>query len=370
MKTTLFGLGVAMALGVALISAQTAASDNFKLGTFEQGGRTFVGIVLNDALVADLEGANSAYERETPGAQRVTMPADMKTLIEQYPEGGLRERLQALARSITTAKARPAYVRDLKSLRTRPPIMYPGTILNAAVNFTEHAAEMAGRGGIEATPAKVPDSIPGLWQRKAGDTRHNPYLFPKPSAAVIGDGDAIRLPPGREQIDWECEIALVVGRTATRVPVDKASTYIFGYTLENDVSDRGARGDGRHGSDWLIGKGHDTFAPMGPFIVPKELIKDPQKLAIKFTLSGKIMQDSNTDRMTHTANEMLSFASHIITLRPGDVVSLGSPAGVGTARATPIYFKAGDVSVCTIEGIGTLTNPVVGPSPAPSAASR
>ncbi len=177
---------------------------------------------------------------------------------------------------------------------------------------------------------------------------------------------AIQLPPGREKIDWECELSVVIGKTATRVPLDKATDYIFGYTLENDVSDRGGRGDRRHGSDWLIGKGHDTFAPMGPFIVPKQFVKDPQKLALTFTLNGKVMQDSNTDRMTHTAVEMVSFGSHILTLRAGDVIALGSPAGVGTARETPIYFKAGDTAVCTIESIGTLTNPIVAAAPSPS----
>ena len=105
---------------------------------------------------------------------------------------------------------------------------------------------------------------------------------------------------------------------------------------------------------------------MGPFIVPKQFVKDPQKLALTFTLNGKVMQDSNTDRMTHTAVEMVSFGSHILTLRAGDVIALGSPAGVGTARETPIYFKAGDTAVCTIESIGTLTNPIVAAAPSPS----
>src|SRR5262249_31491219 len=126
------------------------------------------------------------------------------------------------------------------------------------------------------------------------------------------------------------------------------------------VSDRGGRGDGRHGSDWLLGKAHDSFAPLGPFIVPKEFIKDPQKLAVQFRQSGKVMQDSNTERMTENVLAKLSHAANILTLRPGDVISMGSPAGVGTARATPIYMKHGDLSECSIENIGTLTNPVVG----------
>ena len=364
----------AMTCAAALAAAQAPATDAYKLGTFELSGRTFLGLVIGDAIVADLGEANTAFERAAGGGARVAMPRDMKELIVRWEDGAFKQRVAALAKAAGAAQSRPSYVRDRKTVRARPPIMYPTTILNAAVNFAEHAAEMSRASTAAAVGAAAPaaaaksESMPGMWQRKEGDTRHNPYYFLKPPSTVIADGEAIQLPPGREKIDWECEIAVVVGKKATRVPIERAADYIFGYTIENDVSDRGGRGDTRHGSDWLIGKGHDTFAPMGPFIVPKEFIKDPQKLAIKFTLSGKVMQDSNTDRMTHNVYEMLSFASHILTLHPGDVLSMGSPAGVGTARATPIYFKAGDTSVCTIEGIGTLSNPVVAaPDASPSA---
>ena len=97
---------------------------------------------------------------------------------------------------------------------------------------------------------------------------------------------------GRDQVDWECELGVVIGRTRRRVPAGQANDYIFGYTMENDVSDRGGRGDDRYGSDWLIGKSHDTFAPMGPFIVPKEFVADPRKLTVRFTLNGQVMQDA------------------------------------------------------------------------------
>jgi 2-keto-4-pentenoate hydratase/2-oxohepta-3-ene-1,7-dioic acid hydratase in catechol pathway len=160
-------------------------------------------------------------------------------------------------------------------------------------------------------------------------------------------------------VDWECELGVVIGRAAARVPVARANDFIFGYTLENDVSDRGGRGDARYGSDWLVGKSHDTFAPMGPFIVPKEFVADPRKLKVTFTLNGRVMQDADTSLMIHDVFEQVSYGSHIMTLRPGDVVATGSPAGVGSARKPPVFFKPGDVSVCTYEGVGTLTNPVV-----------
>lgn len=331
-----FALAFAAALSAAALSATVAAqsTSGFKLGRFLTNGRTFLGVVVDDKTVVE-----------------IPVITDMKALLASYDTH--RTLLFELA-----AQGRAGKGLDLKTLDTLTPIPNPRTILNAAVNYTEHEQEMA-RGAAPA-PMKVPPPIPGIWERKPGDTRQNPYLFPKLPAALTGDGEPIRLPPGRTQIDWECELAAVIGRTADHVSPEQADGYIAGYTLENDVSDRGGRGDGRHGSDWLIGKSHPTFAPLGPFIVPKEFVPDPQKLAIKFTLSGKVMQDSSTDRMTHTVRELVSYASHILTLEPGDIIATGSPAGVGTARATPIYMKDGDVSVCTIERIGTLTNPVVG----------
>lgn len=332
----------ALIVAVVVVGSQTAAAPPqggtaFKLGTFEQNGRQFLGLVLNDSIVVDLSKADPS------------LPTDMKLLLERYDT--LRSKLAQIA---TTQRGGAL---EVAKLRTLPPVM-PQNILNAAVNYTEHAQEMAGRSTQSSTAAPAPpaEGIPGVWARRPGDTRHNPYVFPKMVGAVIGSGEAIRLPPGRTQVDWECELAVVIGRRAARVPVEQARHHIAGYTLQNDVSDRAGRGDGRHGSDWFIGKSHDTFAPLGPFIVPSEFVPDPRKLPIKFTLSGTVMQDSSTERMTHDVYEMVSYVSHILTLRPGDIIATGSPAGVGAARN--VFMKAGDTSVCTIGSIGTLTNPV------------
>jgi len=334
----------------------------FKLGTFEAAGRTFVGIVVKDSVVIDLAQASAALK--SPAA-KVAAPSEMKDLIARY-DGGVRTRISEILANTKPldGAGRPSYVYDVKSLNTRPPIMYPTTMLNVAVNYRAHAAEMSGGpapGGAapgDALPGTT--SAPGIWQRKSDDKRWNPYMFMKSPTIVIANGESIRLPAGREQIDWECELGVVIGRAADHVPADRASDYIFGYTLENDVSDRGGRGDTRHGSDWVIGKNHDTFAPMGPFIVPKEFVPNPQNLPVKFTLNGQLMQDANTSLMIHSVVELISYGTHILSLRPGDVIATGSPAGVGSARKPPIFFKPGDVSVCTYEGIGTLTNPIVG----------
>ena len=338
------GMVMAIALAAALGASTAAQTTPYKLGMFEQGGRQFIGLVIaNDSTVIDLSRAN------------VGAPATLKQLIASW-DANTASRLAALAAKPPAATLKAA---DLKHL---PPIPDPRVLLSTAVNYTEHAIEMTGNSNVAATAAKVDPKvalgIPGYWQRRPGDPRHNPYFFVKANSAITGHNDPIILPRGRDRIDWECEMNIVIGRTAKRVTRDNAADYIFGYTLMNDVSDRGGRPDGRHGSDWQLGKSHDTFAPLGPYVVPRQFVPNPQKLAIKYLLSGKVMQDSNTDRMTHNVFELVEYASHMMTLHPGDLISTGSPAGVGTARATPIYFKDGDTSSCTIESIGTLYNPV------------
>jgi 2,4-didehydro-3-deoxy-L-rhamnonate hydrolase len=216
--------------------------------------------------------------------------------------------------------------------------------------------------GAATSGAALPNTVsaPGIWERAADDKRWNPYVFMKSPSAVIADGEAIRLPPGRTQVDWECELGVVVARPATRVPVSQAAGYIFGYTLENDVSDRGGRGDARYGSDWVVSKNHDTFAPLGPFITPKEFVPDPQKLKIRFVLNGQVVQEADTSFMIHSVYEQIAYTSNIMSLRPGDVIATGTPAGVGSARVPPVYYKPGDRSECSYDGIGTLRNTVVG----------
>jgi 2-keto-4-pentenoate hydratase/2-oxohepta-3-ene-1,7-dioic acid hydratase in catechol pathway len=343
------------AMAVFSLGLSSAGADTtFKLGTFERNGRTFAGLVREDRWVVDIAAANARLQKQHPSWKPLVIPAGVKELIERYDDG-LRERLHAIANE--TAPAPGVGVYEVKALRVRPPVPDPETMVNAAVNYVEHGAEVAGGAAPSPSPTAAP-SVPGLWERGAADARGTPYLFLKARSALIGAGEAIRIPPGRDKIDWECELAVIVGRRASHVPIAQARDHIFGYTLEDDVSDRGGRGDQRHGSDWLVGKSHDTFAPVGPFIVPKEFIPDPQALAIRFALSGTVMQDSSTTRMTHTVDELLQYASNILTLRPGDVISTGSPAGVGFTRNPPVFMKPGDVAACTIEGIGTLTNPV------------
>jgi 2-keto-4-pentenoate hydratase/2-oxohepta-3-ene-1,7-dioic acid hydratase in catechol pathway len=319
----------------------------YKLGMFSGGGRPFVGMIVADTLVLDLARAG------------VNAPSTLKELIAGWDEA-TAGRLGALAGA--SSRQAPAYALRLSDVRTLPPISDPEAILMAARNYAEHADEMAKAGRALGTTTvvdeKVRAGIPGLWSRSPEDSRGNPYLFPKLKSSLIATGDPILLPPGREHIDFECELVAVIGRPARRVSVDRALDYVFGYMAMTDVSDREDRADGRYGSDWLISKSHDTFGPSGPYIAPAAFAGDPQNLRITYTLNGAVMQDDSTALMIHTVRDLVAYASSIATLSPGDLIGTGTPGGVGEARVPPVYLKPGDTSVCSIEGIGTLTNRV------------
>jgi 2-keto-4-pentenoate hydratase/2-oxohepta-3-ene-1,7-dioic acid hydratase in catechol pathway len=340
-------IAVVLAVGLGLGTPRAQAPMPYKLGMFQAPDRVFVGMVIRDEMVIDLN-------RMIGGT-----PTTLKALIAQW-SAPTAARLASVAADV--AENRPGSAMTLAQVKVLPPITDPRVLLSTAVNYQEHAVEMRSTTTTSTSAAavdpKVAQGIPGYWARRPGDLRQNPYFFVKANSAITGHGDPIIIPAGRDRIDWECEMNIVIGKTAKKVSRDQAAEYIFGYTLMNDVSDRGGRADGRHGSDWQLGKSHDTFAPLGPYVVPRQFVPDPQKLGVTFTLNDTVMQDSNTDRMTHTVFELVEYASHMMTLHPGDLISTGSPAGVGTARATPVYFKPGDRSTCTIESIGTLTNPV------------
>jgi 2-keto-4-pentenoate hydratase/2-oxohepta-3-ene-1,7-dioic acid hydratase in catechol pathway len=362
--TRLGGTAAALLVAAAALVQTQGATPAFKLGTFERQGRPFVGIVLRESVVVDYSAAHAALKT---GATTVAPPADMKDLIARY-DSGVRGRILEIVRAV--GDTRPAYVYDVKALKILPPIMYPTNMLNVAVNYREHDIEMArnrAAGTPPPTAGNAPPgtvSAPGIWERAAGDTRWNPFMFIKTAGAIVAEGEDVRLPVGRTQIEWECELGVVIGKPAGRVPQAQAMDYVFGYTLENDMSDRGGRGDTRFGSDWLITKNHDTFAPLGPYVTPKEFIKDVGNMGMTFVLNGQKLQEGTTAQMIHTVPEQIVYASNIITLRPGDVIATGTPPGVGSARNPPILLKAGDRMSCTYDGVGTLTNPVVAPQAA------
>ena len=347
----------ALAAGPA-VSAQTGAlpvAEPFKLGTFDIEGNERVGIVLRDSLIVDLNAANSALE-ERPVTVKIPMPADMKELISRW-DYGMQRRTYEIVNALVgenrlQAQNRPRYVHDLARVRTLAPIRYPSKMLNAAVNYYGHVSE-------QSSPEE---------QKKAMEERRRdrgiPYLFMKPTVgAIIGNGDDILLPRDRAQIDWETEIGVIIGRPAKYVTAAQANDYIFGYTIQLDMSDRGGRPEKppRFTSDWFIGKSHDTFAPMGPFVVPKEFVKNPMNLKQQLWVNGTVMQDGVSSDMIHNIGELIEYGSWVSTLFPGDVIAAGSPAGTGMSRSVrpeQIFLKAGDKIVATIEGIGTLNHTV------------
>jgi 2-keto-4-pentenoate hydratase/2-oxohepta-3-ene-1,7-dioic acid hydratase in catechol pathway len=343
--------GLALMTTVVWSQGPVTSAEPFKLGTFAVADEPFVGLLLRDGLVVNVAAANRAYQRD-PAVADVPLPGDMRMLIERYDYGVSRrlyEIVNWLVASDRLGGNRPAYVRDLASVRTLAPILYPTKLLNAAGNYYGHVSE-----------ASTPEE-----QRKVAEARRKnrgtPYLFLKPTVgAIIGNGDDIVLPRGRDRIDWECELGVVIGRPAKYVTATRAADHIFGYTILLDMSDRGGRpGETEPRSDWFVGKGHDTFAPMGPYIVPKEFFTDPMKVSQRLTVNGKVMQDSNSSDMIHTIYELIEYGSSVMTLFPGDVIAAGSPAGTGMSRSVrpeQVFLKPGDRIVATIEGIGTMTH--------------
>ena len=212
------------------------------------------------------------------------------------------------------------------------PAVYPSKILAIGRNYAEHAAE----GGADLPKA--------------------PLLFNKLSNALSAHQAPIVLPTISTQVDFEAELAVIIGRTAKRVSEAEALDHVFGYSLIDDVSARDLQfGDGQ----WTRGKSLDTFAPLGPFITTRDEIDDVQTLKIEGILNGEVMQSSNTSRMIFKDAYLVSYLSQGITLQPGDVIASGTPDGVGIFRKPPILLKPGDVFEVKIEKIGTLRNPVV-----------
>jgi 2-keto-4-pentenoate hydratase/2-oxohepta-3-ene-1,7-dioic acid hydratase in catechol pathway len=348
----------ALAQGTSTITS----AQPFKLGTFEIQGEPRIGIVLQDAMVVELNAANRALERN-PAYPAIPMPDEMRDLIGQY-EYGMKVRLYEIVNDIVANKRlaatpRAPYIHDVKQVRALAPLM-PRKILNAAVNFYSHVNE----GGTPEEQRKA------AAERKA--KRGVPYLFLKPTeGAVIGNGDNVIIPFGRDRIDWEVELGIVIGRAAKYVPATRAQDHIFGYMVTIDISDRGGRPpDSRPGSDWFVGKGHDTFMPMGPWIVPKEFYGDPMKrLRQTLSLGDEKMQEATAGDMIHSVYELIEYASSIITLFPGDVVNNGTSGGTGAGvavRGAQRFLQPGDRIVASIEGIGTLTHTAVA-EPAPPA---
>lgn len=212
----------------------------------------------------------------------------------------------------------------------------PGKIIAVGLNYLDHAKESG---------ASLPD---------------RPMTFAKFSTSLIGPGEAIELPPWATQVDYEAELAVVIGRLARGVSRGDALDFVAGYTAMNDVSDREAQfAEGQ----FSRAKSYDTFAPIGPRVVPPTEIGDPQALGIRCRLNGELVQDGNTAEMIFGVAELIEFLSAAMTLEPADIIATGTPAGVGIFRDPKLFLTPGDVVTVEIDGIGELSNPVIARPP-------
>jgi 2-keto-4-pentenoate hydratase/2-oxohepta-3-ene-1,7-dioic acid hydratase in catechol pathway len=266
---------------------------------------------LRDQTIVDLT-------RVDPG-----LPADMLALLAS---GSIARAERALA------AAGPEHAIRLADARLGPPIARPGKIMCIGLNYRDHARE---------TNQAVPDF---------------PTLFAKYSSCVIGPGEPIVLPRLTKEIDYEAELGVVIGKRAKHVAEAEALEYVAGYVPFNDVS---ARDYQRRTSQWTIGKTFDTFGPMGPALVTADEVPDPHGLDIQLSIDGEVLQHSNTRELVFSVQQLISILSGVVTLEPGDLISTGTPSGVGAARTPKRWLRPGETVRIEIEKLGALSNPVV-----------
>jgi 2-keto-4-pentenoate hydratase/2-oxohepta-3-ene-1,7-dioic acid hydratase in catechol pathway len=275
--------------------------------TYESGGKARAGLLSSDDLVADLSAAGFG---------------SVIDLIEAGSAG--RAKAETFAAGATKEK--------LSSVKLLAPIPRPRKLICIGLNYRDHAAE---------TGSPIPDV---------------PTVFNKFATAVIAPGANIVLPKVSKSPDYEAEFAFVIGRGGRHIPAGDWQKHVFGYTIVNDVS---ARDYQRATTQWLMGKTFDTFAPMGPWIVTADEIPDPHNLDISLEINGETLQNSNTRELIFKIPDLIAFLSSVFTLEPGDIVSTGTPAGVGVARTPQRFLKPGEEVTVKIAGIGELRNPVV-----------
>lgn len=266
--------------------------------------------------------------REKPGLWQDNGIVDLQTYYPDIPDIGGQFFEEGWIERLSDFKADG----QAMDVHLAAPVCRPDKIICLGKNYAEHAKE----GGF--------------------DTPEAPLLFCKTPNTLNGPFDPVVMPQSSDQIDWEVELAVVIGKKGKRIPRQKALDYIAGYSVMNDVS--GRRAQFKH-SQWFRGKSFDTFAPMGPFLVTPDDIGDVQNLRLTAKVNGKLMQEGTTGDMMFKIDEIIADISEDITLAPGDIISTGTPAGVGIFRDPPVVLNAGDVVECWIEKIGTIRNTFV-----------
>jgi 2-keto-4-pentenoate hydratase/2-oxohepta-3-ene-1,7-dioic acid hydratase in catechol pathway len=299
-----------------------------RLYTFETKKRQqLVGAELDGRLI-DLNAAHAARMNR----RSAILAGSMLELI-QGGDRALKQAGQALSFAKKNPKRVATFVHDLAKVKLCAPIPRPGKIFCSGLNYRSHVEENPGATFLA-----------------------DPRFFVKVPTAVIGPGDAIRWPGAKFQVDYEVELGVVLGRRAQRLKQDSALRHVFGYTILHDVSARWIQFKDKNED---MGKNFDTFAPMGPCIVTADEIPDPAKLHLSLKLNGQVMQSRTNEDWCFSLPRLLEWLTMGTTLEPGDVVSTGTPAGIGFFRKPQVFLKPGDVCELEIKGIGRLVNPVV-----------
>jgi 2-keto-4-pentenoate hydratase/2-oxohepta-3-ene-1,7-dioic acid hydratase in catechol pathway len=276
---------------------------------------------LNGKVIAGVEVGNGYAV-----LARLGLPETMREFLALGGDGVAK---------LKQATSRPGIeVHSASSVKLRAPVPDPRKVICIGLNYKDHAKESG---------APIPPE---------------PVLFSKFPTAVIAHGDAIVLPRVSQEVDYECELVIVLGRGGKNIAKENAAQAIAGYTCGHDVSARDWQLK-KPGGQWMAGKTFDTFAPCGPVLVTSDEIGDASRLPISFRLNGQTMQDSNTSELIFDPSYLVAYISQIITLEPGDLIFTGTPAGVGFARKPPVYLKPGDICEVEIGGIGLLRNAVV-----------
>lgn len=270
--------------------------------------------------------------KEKPGVHIAGKNYDVSGFIKDYDEfffahGGIQHLGWMLSQHETMLPEIPA------GARIGCPVANPSKIVCIGLNYAKHAKE---------TNAPIPQE---------------PILFMKSTTAITGPYDPVMIPKNSVKTDWEVELAFVIGKKASYVEESEAMDYVAGYCLHNDVSEREFQLE--RGGTWDKGKGCDTFAPLGPWLVTKDEIADPHALRLWLKVNDQMMQDGNTDDLIFNIPQLVSYLSQFMTLLPGDIISTGTPAGVGLGFNPPVYLKPGDVVELGIDGLGTSRQNVI-----------
>ncbi len=291
-----------------------------KIGRFSRGNRTGVGLVQDSQVLPLQELAVREPDRfgplATAGDAGVLWSSELLPLV-----------IAADSAWRTAPELWKGLTVPAGDMQWAPPVPAPEKIICIGLNYGDHAAESG-----MALPKE-------------------PVFFSKFNNALTGAGGPVVLPSNSTQVDYEAEVAVIIGRTVRRLSPAEADSCIAGYTIVNDVS---ARDWQFRTGQWISGKTFDTFAPCGPWLVTPDEIPDPHNLSIRLTLNGKVMQDSSTANLIFRIPQLISYLSHIVTLRPGDLISTGTPPGVGFARKPPVFLAPGDVVEIAVSGIGVM----------------